>query len=808
MFSFCCPGCRQVFWILFNSPEGLPADFAGTDLFRAAAEAGLISRRAGGPVTPGKSPGLTPSAPAPESELFLDLSLRIEGMWCPACAWLIEEVLRRSPGVAEASISFPTDLARVKYLPHLVSPVEILSRISSLGYRPATASAPAERSLERKRELVRLGLSAIFSAQAMMISGALYLGFFWDLSADAVALFSWPLLALSTPVLIYGGSPILRRAWRGLKFGKVSMDTLISIGALAAYGFSLVEMVRGGLHLYFDTTAILITSVLLGKYLESGAKEKLSRGIADLFRLARHKVRLNLPGREKWTAPEAIRPGDECLVLAGERAPLDGRVISGRAQVDESILTGESRPVGKKIGDEVLEGTRLLDGGLVLKALRLGRESSLGQMIALLQEALTRKHPMELMADRLMRRFVPAVLAAAAASSSFLFFGGKAPPEEALLRGVTVLVIACPCALGIAIPLAKVAAMSVGRAWGILVRDPAALERIRDLDTLVFDKTGTLTEGNFDLRECTAWKVGRTEALRRVAAVELHSDHYLARAVAGKGREAFPELEPAEDFEEVPGLGVKGKVDGLEIFAGNRRWMGMQGLKIPSGSEQQAGQRERKGETVVFFGWSGEAQGFLVFGDPLKPGAGEVARKLRSEGMDLWLVSGDATETTRAVAEELSIPRFRGQTAPREKVELIKSLQEKGRRVGMIGDGVNDAAALAQADVGVALGSGTTIAREASDLALISGDPRKVREVLHLSALASRTIRQNLSFSILFNAFGVPLAATGFLNPLVAVLAMLASSLLVIGNTLRLSVRSRPFRWEDKRNSGPDGERY
>ena len=803
---FCCPGCQQVFLLLFSSPAGLPANFRETDLYRACMEAGIIPRAL--------ESGLPFDSPERHQESSLsplNLTLRVEGMWCPTCSWLIEEVLRRTKGIFEPQVSFLSDLVQVKYFPHLLSPQEIMARISRLGFRTVLFEGDPGESREKRSIVLRLGVSAILTANIMMISMALYLGFFREFSREVIGYFSYPIWLIATPVVFYGGLPILRRGRAGLWYGNPSMDSLISIGALAAYFYSLVQLAKGSIHLYFDTPAMLITFVLLGKYIETHAREKVVAGITDLYKLAHQKVRIftpapPLPGqggegwgekeKERWVSSEDVKPGDDFLALAGERVPLDGRILSGQGEVDESILTGEARPVKKQPGDEVMGGVLLLSGKLKLKTTRVGRESSLGQMITLMQEALAKKNPAELLADRITRWFVPAILAIAGLTAFYLWLS-QSSLDEALLRSLTVLLISCPCALGIATPIVKVAVMGLAKSRGILIRDPDAIEHTKDLDTLVFDKTGTLTEGNFSLQKIFTTGTPEREALSRVAAVEIHSNHFLAREIVRKAREENIKLEEVNGYESLEGMGVKGNVKGDLIFIGNQPLLAREKIEIPSALNQQALSFEENGMTTAFFGWAKEVQGLLVFGDFLKQGIREMVQELQARGITTWIVSGDGQGTTRAVAGESGIANFLGQTLPQHKVELIKSLQEKGHRVGMVGDGINDAAALAQADVGFALGAGTHILREASDFAFLASDPTRVCDALDLSALAVRSIRQNLFFAFLYNAIGIPLAAAGLLNPLIAVFAMFASSLTVIGNALRISQKQNfkaPFR--------------
>jgi len=787
---FCCLGCQTVFQIIFNDPEGPPGDFRNTEIYQACLASGIIprdqkdlaERQAMQPET-----GLLDLTSPLESEqdLARELTFRVEGMWCTACSWLIEQVAGRMHGVLQARVNFLSDLVQVKYLPHRVSPDDILQRISQIGYAPAFLDA-SDSSREKKSLLLRLGVSSILTANIMMISFALYFGFFQELGRSAIGYLSWPLWALATPVVFWAGYPILKRAAIGLRFGQPSMDTLIAVGALSAYFYSFAGMLRGSLHLYFDTASMLVTLVLLGKYIEAQAREKASGGITELYRLANRKVRLLLAGKERWVASGAVEPGADFLVLEGERVSVDGRIVSGRATVDESVLTGESRPVQKAVGDQVMAGALLLEGELRMQATRVGKESSLGQVIAMTQEALAAKTPVEILADRITRWLVPVVLLSATATALVLL-SRHTPLEEALLRAVTVLVITCPCALGIATPLAKVASVAVGRANGILIRDTAALEKAKKLDVLAFDKTGTVTEGSFTLREIVTVSATRQEALRRVASVETGSDHFLAKEILRTARQSPLNLEQACHFESFEGLGVKGALGCGEVFVGNRQLMNNHGVDLPSSLEQRAVHFESKGSTVVFFGWDGGVQGLLSFGDRLKKAALPTFRELCRREISTLMVSGDSTETTRAVAYDLGITRAVGQALPKEKAAIIRELQERGHQVGMVGDGINDAAALAQADVGMATGGGANIIQEASAITIIGGSPATVLDVLDLSRLTTEIIHQNLFFAFFYNVLGIPLAVLGFLNPLVAVSAMFASSLTVIGNTLRIS---------------------
>jgi heavy metal translocating P-type ATPase len=712
---------------------------------------------------------------------------------------LIEETIKKIKGIVEAKVCFLSDMAQVKYLPHLVSPQEILVKVSNLGYRPSVFQDEIEKNYERRNLLLRMGVSFFLSANIMMISHAVYFGFFYPLSMQEIKYLSFPLCVLTSIIIFYCGQPILKRAFTGLRTKTVTMDTLIALGVMSAYFYSILQMLKGGLHLYFDTASMLVSLVLLGKYIESRAREKVTNRITELYRLANQKVRLFTEGNEKWVLPGAVKQGQEFLVLAGERNPIDGCIVSGKANVDESILTGEPRPVNKKPGEEVMSGSMIMDGELRLKATGIGKESSLRQMIRLTQEALSKKNHSEVFADKIMRLVVPVILATSMGTAFYLLLNG-APVNVAILRAVTVLVITCPCALGIAIPLAKTALIGVARENGIVIRNPCALEQTKDLDVLVFDKTGTVTMGSFTLRDIVMSGISEAEVLSLVAPLEAHSDHFLAREIIRRSGELALTISEVKEFEEFEGSGIKGIIHGRLVAVGNRHLMKKQGITVSLALEKHATHLESKGNTIVFFAWDGKVQGFFIFGDCLKNGSTKAIKDLESRGIQTWLVSGDAHDTTRSVAKELGINKFMGQALPQNKVDVIKMLQQEGKTVGMVGDGINDAAALAQADVGLALGTGSNIAREVSDISLLSDDPYRILYLIDLSALTLKTIRQNLFFAFFYNAIGIPLAMAGVVTPIFAVLAMFASSLTVIGNTLRITRRTLPSGFTESSN--------
>jgi heavy metal translocating P-type ATPase len=780
---FCCPGCQQVFNILSSTSGDLPSNFRESELYQTCISAGIIP---GG----NRDPSLAPVRQTPIEDCSgrstLELTFRVEGMWCPSCAWLIGEVLKRIPGVIQPSVSFFSDSLRMRYLPHLVTPAEIASQVEKLGYR---VSSPGENRPHAKAQgdlLVRLAISAILTMNTMALSWTLYSGFVRDLTPTVISYLSYPLFLMTVPVIFYGGMPILKRAWVRLRLGSTSMDTLVAVSALAAFSYSFIQMMRSSIHLYFDTAAMLITIVLLGRYVETYTRERVSASFRELDEIGQQKVRLAGGRSERWVAADGVRPGDHFAVREKERVPLDGRVTGGKAFVDQSALTGEPILVPRGPQDLVMAGSLLVDGNLEVKATSLARESSLRKMAELMAEALQQKDRGEQLADSVSRLFAPAILAIAALTAFILWLSGN-PANEILLRCLTILLISCPCALGVAIPLGKVAIVGLGRKRGILVRNPEALEQITGLNAMVIDKTGTMTEGAFALCKTVCHVTDERTAFSLIAAVEKESSHFLAREMMRHASSMGLSEQESSQVEEIGGLGIKGTVGDKIVFIGNRRLLSLCGIALPGFLEGQAREQEQTGMTVAFFGWSGGVKGFLAFGDPIRQGAKELVRWLKEQQIRVLLLSGDGKKTTEAVARSLGVQDYFGQSLPSEKAELIRSLQREGLKVGMAGDGVNDAGALAQADVAFAMGSSHSVTKEASDLLIPSGKPLSIADAFELSSLSLRTTRQNLSFAFLYNAIAIPVAAAGLLNPLIAVLAMFMSSLTVIGNTLRVS---------------------
>jgi len=817
---FCCAGCMNVYAILLES--GVLAsghDFRQTELYRRSLEMGLISQPEGGReiAETGRQQEIPTDVAASE------LLLQVSGMWCASCAWLIEHSLAKVRGIVAAEAFFASDLVKVKYLPQTVSPDRIRQRIGSLGYKAQEYQDDTRFADDERRDLlVRFGLAAFFWLNIMTLSTTLYVGYFEQISDSARHFLPFVLMGLATPVIFYCAQPILKLAWSGIRQRTIRMELLLGLGIVAAYGYSGVQVFGGGGHVYFDTASVIVTLVLAGKLIERGAKEKVSRWIMQLRRMLPAKVRLLARGVERFVSVDALEAGDIFVVKAGERIPADGVIVEGSSHADESLLTGESVPVAKDAGSSVAAGSINMDGVLHVRARCRASESTLSRIVGSVEKALSSRSSIERTVDRVSRVFVPVVVLTALATFVWRWVGGIADAGDSLMRAITVLVIACPCALGMATPLAIAAAMGAASRRGILVSDSRVLEALRNVDIIILDKTGTVTDGRCSLLDVEMCHADDTavlvttagapsgfdrlngaaggdrflcqsseDALKYVASLEQYSEHPLGKAVLNRAqKEGLQRLE-AESVRIIKGEGITGRVAGREIFVGNRRLASRMGASIDSRAEQRAREWEEQCRTVTFFGWDGNLQGLLAFGDKPRADASEVVAELKRRGMEVHIVSGDSRVTTRWIAERVGADRERAEVTPEGKAEIVREFQGRGLVVAMIGDGINDAPALAQADLGIAMGSGADIAMEAAAVVLVSGSLRKIVDVFDLSRRTMRVVQQNLFWAFFYNTVGISLAVAGVLNPLIAAVAMLVSSLSVIGNSLRIGRSAR-----------------
>ena len=803
--AFCCMGCANVYSILLESGAVASGqNIRETEVFRRSLELGLISN----PESTTESI-VTCDPQAPTQEMLLQVS----GMWCSACAWLIERGLRSLPGVVSADVFFASDLAKIKYCPQYLPPDNISARIAKLGYQASEYSGESTTAkLESRDLLLRLGVAAFLWANIMGFSTILYVGYFEQIAPSASRILPYFLLMLTTPLVFYCAWPILRAAAIGFLNLQIRMETLLSLGILSAYFLSAAQTFRGQTHLYFDTAAAIVTLVLAGKLIERAAKDRAARSISMLYRLMPKKVRMMSDAGERFVSIEALEPGQVFVVKAGERIPADGVVVAGETHADESLLSGEAMPVAKRVGDRVVSGSLNAGGVIQVRATRTGDESALAQIIRLGERALSSRTKIERTVDRVARTFVPAVVLLALADFTVLF-AMHATIADAMMRATTILIIACPCALGLATPLAITAAVGSASQAGLLISDSRVLETMGEIDTVILDKTGTVTCGNFTLLEfavvearfeslaISASEVARSRARTRfdaqeqflaetlplLASVEAYSEHLLGRAVVQYARDRRIETFDAQAVEIHKGQGISGLVNGRRVFIGNRRLMSTVTDEMDVAIERRAQEWQQLGRTVAYFALDGAVRGALAFGDQIKPGAVEMVNRLRARGMAIKLVSGDAMSTTAAVAAQIGVEDFIAEASPAIKVRIIQELQKAGKRVALIGDGVNDAPALAQADLGIALGTGADIAISAAPVVLMSGSLSKVEDAFCLATLTRSVVRQNLFWAFFYNIAGITLAITGILTPIFAAAAMLLSSTSVVANSMRLS---------------------
>jgi heavy metal translocating P-type ATPase len=814
---FCCAGCMNVYLILWESGAiRAGEDIRQTELFQRSLQLGLISNRE--PEDEESESIVDTSVDAGMEELIL----HVTGMWCTSCAWLIEHALALLPGVVRAEVSFASDLLKVKYHPQALPPDRIRNRIASLGYKTEDYAAGNHfADAERRDLLIRTGLAAFLWANIMSFSLVLYAGYFEQISGSVRRGLPFLLMILATPVVFYCGQPVLHVAWRGMLNGTIRMEALLALGILAAYGYSVVQTFRGEIHLYFDTATVIVTLVLAGKLIERGAKESTSGWISELHHMMPNKVRLLAKGSEHFVSVDVLEQGEIFLVKAGERIPADGIIIEGESHTDESLLTGESTPVGKHARDSVAAGSINLDGVLHVRATKPASESTLSRIIGLVEYALSSRSQLERTVDRVSRIFIPCVVLVAVLTFFVTWTFGIAGFGPSLMRAITVLVIACPCALGLATPLAITSALGSASRRGILVRDSRVLETLRKIGTVILDKTGTVTEGKFSFLELVSCPQSRaeevfagsaaggrlydsrsttsrglssaettTEALLLLASLEQYSEHPLGIAIMEFVRHSGTHLHDATSVQIHKGRGITGIVGGKRVFAGNRRLAGEFAVCIDEETEKQAHAWELQGKTVTFVGWDGELRAIAAFGDKIKAEAIELTADLRRRGVDVRLVSGDAEATTKWTAACLGVDACECEALPEEKAEAVRQLQQRGAVVAMVGDGINDAPALAQADLGIAMGSGTDIAMEAAAVVLMHGSLYKILDVFDLAQRTMRIVRENLFWAFFYNTIGIALAVAGVLNPIMAASAMLLSSVSVVGNSLRLTRRT------------------
>jgi P-type Cu+ transporter len=708
------------------------------------------------------------------------VELTIGGMTCASCAARVERRLNRLEGVT-ASVNLATEKAQVAF-PETMAPAELIAEVEAAGYTatlprpapPGVADTDPARPL-RDRLLASVALSVPVVAMAM-------------LAALQFRHWQWISLALATPVVAWVAWPFHKATWMNLRHGAATMDTLISVGVLAAFSWSLYALLSGTTadNLYLEVAAGVTTFILAGRYFEARARRRAGAALRALLELGAKEVAVLRDGHEQRIPVEQLTAGDRFVVRPGDTVATDGVVEEGSSAVDASMLTGESTPVEVAAGDAVVGATVNTGGRLVVRATRVGADTQLAQMARLVADAQNGKAQVQRLADRVAGVFVPAVIALAIATLGWWLASG-AGAAAAFGAGVAVLIIACPCALGLATPTALLVGTGRGAQLGILIKGPEVLESTRRVDTVVLDKTGTVTTGQMTLLEVhTAGGVAATEALRLAGAAEDASGHPIARAIARGAAERVGTLPPVREFRALEGLGVKAVVDGHAVLVGRSALLEQQDQPLPDGLAAAQAAAARQGRTAVAVAWDGAARAVLVVADTAKPTSATAVTQLRQLGLTPVLLTGDNLAAARSVAAQVGIDQVIAEVLPADKVEVVKRLQSDGRVVAMVGDGVNDAAALAQADLGLAMGTGTDVAIQASDLTLVRGDLLAAVDAIRLARRTLRTIQGNLFWAFAYNVAAIPLAAAGLLNPMIAGAAMALSSVFVVSNSLRL----------------------
>jgi len=741
----------------------------------------------------------------------------ISGMTCASCVSRVEQALSGVPGVISVNVNLASEKATVEYIEG-TELADLRRAVKEAGYEPgAEAETLEDVTTASRREIKNIRNRFIVAA----ILAAAIMALMWTPAFAGKPYLLW---ALATPVQFWAGWRFYRGAWGALRHGTADMNTLIAVGTSAAYFYSVVAVISPGLfaaggevHLYFDTSAMIVTLILLGRFLEARAKGQTSAAIKKLIGLQPKTALIIRDGKEIEIPIEDVQLGDLIFVRPGERVPVDGIIREGYSSVDESMITGESLPVEKTVGDEVIGATINKTGSFRFEATKVGKDTTLARIIRLVEEAQGSKAPVQRLADVIAGYFVPIVIGIAVITFIIWYFIGPTPSlTYALLNFVAVLIIACPCALGLATPTAIMVGTGRGAEHGILIKSAGALERSHQIDTVLLDKTGTLTRGEPEVTDILAIPTSsREEVLRLAASAEHGSEHPLGEAIVKAASEKKLKLLPASDFNAIPGKGVQASVAGKKLLLGNLKFIENKGLSM-NGLGIEAERLREKGKTVMFLGADSRVMGVIALADTLKPDARKALKEIHRMGIETVMITGDNRRTAEAIAHEAGIDRVLAEVLPENKSREVKKLQKKGRVVAMVGDGINDAPALAQADVGIAIGTGTDVAMETGDITLISGDLTGIPTAISLSKSTMRTIKQNLFWAFAYNTALIPIAAGvlylafgtsgvppglnfilgeyGFLNPILAAAAMAASSITVVFNSLRLK-RFKPARW-------------
>ncbi|MDK2824589.1 MAG: P-type Cu+ transporter [Clostridia bacterium] len=723
------------------------------------------------------------------------VDLKITGMTCAACAAKIERKLNTLPGVTKATVNLATEKASISYYGSTIGIQDFKKAIEKLGYKAEVAEDKLDVDKEREareKEIKRQKTLFIFSA-ILSIPLAFYMFaelFKWTWAPEIV-FNKYFQLALATPIQFIAGAQFYKDAYYALKNKSANMAVLVALGTTAAYLFSLVvtfwgEQI-GEMHVYYETSAIIITLIILGKLLEAIAKGKTSEAIKKLMGLQAKTARVIREGKEIDVPIEEVVVGDLIVVRPGEKVPVDGIIKEGYSALDESMLTGESIPVDKKVGDQVIGATINKHGTFKFEATKVGKDTALAQIIKVVEDAQGSKAPIQRMADIISAYFVPAVIVIAVLTFAAWYFVVE-PGNfiRALINFTAVLVIACPCALGLATPTSIMVGTGKGAENGILIKGGEHLENAHKLDTIVLDKTGTITKGKPEVTDVISLTSLSEEEILKIAAItEKGSEHPLGEAIVVCGKEKFGDLPDPQNFSAIPGHGVEAVVDNKQVLLGTRKLMKERNIAYEQ-AEELMSELENKGKTAMLMALDGVIAGIIAVADTVKENSLEAIKELQNLGIDVVMITGDNKRTAQAIAQQVGITHVLAEVLPEDKANEVEKLKAQGKKVGMVGDGINDAPALATADVGMAIGTGTDVAMEAADITLMRGDLRGIAASIKLSRATMRNIKQNLFWALIYNTLGIPIAAIGLLNPVIAGGAMAFSSVSVVSNALRL----------------------
>lgn len=714
--------------------------------------------------------------------------LAISGMTCAACANRIEKVLQQIDGIEQATVNLATDSASVTFVPGTIDAAKIIASIEKLGYDATEKRSSAETSTAKEKALQQMKRKLIISA---ILSVPLLLTMLDHLFGIAIPeIFMHPLFQflLATPIQFIIGYPFYIGAYRSLRSKSANMDVLVAMGTSAAYFYSIYETVQSlrlpdyDPHLYFETSAILITLILFGKYLEANAKGRTKQAISRLLKLQAKEARVIRDGKEVMLPVEAVVVGDRLIIKPGEKIPVDGTIVKGNTSIDESMLTGESLPVAKGVNDDVIGATLNKNGTIEIVATKVGKDTALAAIIQAVEEAQGSKAPIQRLADQISGIFVPiVVLIALVTFAVWLIFIAPGNVEAALVAAISVLVIACPCALGLATPTSIMVGTGRAAENGILFKGGEHLERTHELDTIVLDKTGTITKGTPEVTDF----IGDETVLSLLASTEKSSEHPLAEAIVEYAVAQKIPFEEVDTFRAIPGHGVKATIQDQTVLVGTRRLLQQYNIDYEKYATDML-RLENEGKTVMLIAVNDQCKGIIAVADTVKETAAEAISALQEEGIEVIMLTGDNERTAQAIAKQVGITHVIAEVLPEDKAQTIKALQEEGKYVAMVGDGINDAPALATADIGIAIGTGTEVAIEAADVTLLGGDLLLLPKAIKLSRATMRNIRQNLFWAFAYNSAGIPIAAAGLLAPWIAGAAMAFSSVSVVTNALRL----------------------